>query len=315
MICWRCRTIEQRMPGRPLKLGIQLPEVERLVPWPELAAMATRIEAIGLDSIWVGDHLLYRFPDGSVRGPWECWTTLAALAAVTQRVELAPFVASTAFHSPAMLAKKAATVEEISGGRLILALGAGWNRTEFEAFGFPFDHRASRFEEAFTIIRTLLREGRIDFEGRYYRLKDCALEPKGPRPGGPPLLIGSVGPRMLEIALPHVDGWNAWFDYFDNDPAVFGHLVRRVEEACRKVGRDPFEVWATAALLLQFADRPLRPNSRHAITGGPSKMADAILRLHQAGASHIQLVLDPITLESIDRLFSVADRVTAAGVR
>src|ERR671930_324728 len=105
--------------------------------------MARRIEALGLDSIWVGDHLLYRFADGSVRGPWECWTTLAALAAVTERVQLAPFVASTSFHNPAMLAQKAAPIDEISGGRLILALGAAWNRVEYDAFGFPFDHRVS----------------------------------------------------------------------------------------------------------------------------------------------------------------------------
>jgi alkanesulfonate monooxygenase SsuD/methylene tetrahydromethanopterin reductase-like flavin-dependent oxidoreductase (luciferase family) len=298
-----------------LKLGLQLPEIERVVPWSELAELAGRIESLGLDSIWVGDHLLYRFPDGSVRGPWECWTTLAALAAVTSRVELAPFVASTAFHNPAMLAKKAATIDEISGGRLVLALGAGWSRPEFEAFGFPFDHRVSRFEEAFTIIRTLLRDGRIDFAGTYYSVRDCALEPRGPRPGGPPMLIGSVGPRMLAIALPHVAGWNAWFDEFDNDPGAFGRLVRRVESACQRVGRDPAEVQPTAALLLQFGERPLRHNSRNAITGPPPRMADAIARLHEAGAGHIQLVLDPITVESIDRLSDVAGRLDAAGVR
>jgi alkanesulfonate monooxygenase SsuD/methylene tetrahydromethanopterin reductase-like flavin-dependent oxidoreductase (luciferase family) len=300
---------------RGLKLGVQLPEVERVVRWTELADMARRIESLGLDSIWVGDHLQYRFPDGTARGPWECWTTLAALAAVTTRVELAPFVASTAFHNPAVLAKKAATIEEISGGRLILALGAGWNKTEFDAFGLPFDHRVSRFEEAFTIIRTLLREGRIDFEGRYYTLRDCVLEPRGPRPEGPPLIVGSVGPRMLEIALPHVAGWNVWFDDFDNDPGTFRHVVERVETACRKVGRDPADVQATAALLLQFGERPLRRNARHAITGPTGKMADAILRLHDAGASHIQLVLDPITLASIDRLSGVLDSVRTSGAR
>jgi alkanesulfonate monooxygenase SsuD/methylene tetrahydromethanopterin reductase-like flavin-dependent oxidoreductase (luciferase family) len=292
-----------------LKLGVQLPEVERVVRWPEIARMATRIEELPLDSIWVGDHLLYRLPDGSVTGPWECWTTLAALAAVTSRVELGPLVASAAFHNPAMLAKKAATLEEISGGRLILALGAGWNRAEFEAFGFPFDHRVARFEEAFTIIRTLLGEGRIDFEGRYHSLRDCVLVPRGPRPKGPPLVIGSVGPRMLEIALPYVAGWNAWFDQFDNDPATFRQVAKRVESACRAVGRDPAEVQATAALLLQFGERPLRHNSRNAIAGPPSRMADAIARLHEAGAQHIQLVLDPITLESIDSVGDVLDRL------
>jgi probable F420-dependent oxidoreductase len=292
-----------------LKLGLQLPEVERVVAWSEMAEMARRVETLGLDSIWVGDHLLYRLPDGSIRGPWECWTTLAALAAVTHRVELAPFVASTSFHNPAMLAKKAATVDEISGGRLILALGAGWNRTEFEAFGFPFDHRVSRFEEAFTIIRTLLGDGRVDFEGRYYTVRDCVLEPRGPRPEGPPLVIGSVGPRMLRIALPHVQGWNVWFDEFENDPARFVDVRRRVEAACRETGRDPAEVQPTAALLLQFGERPLRHNSHRPITGGPTRMAESILRLHDAGAQHVQLVLDPITLESIERLSEIVDRL------
>jgi alkanesulfonate monooxygenase SsuD/methylene tetrahydromethanopterin reductase-like flavin-dependent oxidoreductase (luciferase family) len=296
-----------------LKLGVQLPEVDRVVPWSELADMARRIEEMGLDSIWMGDHLLYRLPDGTTRGPWECWTILAALAAVTRRVELAPFVASTAFHNPAMLAKMASTVEEVSGGRLILALGAGWNRTEFEAFGFPFDHRVSRFEEAFTIKRTLLREGRIDFEGRYHTVRNCVLEPRGPRPEGPPLAIGSAGPRMLRIALPHVQAWNVWFDGFDNDPAKFPDILRRVQAACREVGRDPAEVQATAALLLQFGERPLRHNSRNAVTGPPERMAEAILNLHQAGAEHVQLVLDPITTRSIDQLAEVLGRLQAAG--
>jgi probable F420-dependent oxidoreductase len=277
--------------------------------------MAERIEGLGLDSIWVGDHLLYRFPDGSVRGPWECWTTLAALAAVTRRVELSPFVSATAFHNPAMLAKKAATVDEISGGRLILSLGAGWNPTEFEAFGFPFDRRVSRFEEAFTIIRTLLREGAIDFEGRFYRARDCVLEPRGPRPGGPPLIVGSSGPRMLRTTLPHVQGWNVWFDQFGNDPARFPEVTSRVEALCREVGRDPADVEATTALLLQFGERPLRHNAGNAVTGGPAEMAEAVARLHEAGATHIQLVLDPITLESIDRLSGVLDRLRASGAR
>jgi alkanesulfonate monooxygenase SsuD/methylene tetrahydromethanopterin reductase-like flavin-dependent oxidoreductase (luciferase family) len=150
-----CR-LTVRMP-RPLKVGVQLPEVERVVRWPELRQMALTAEEAGFDSLWVGDHLLYRRPLDVV-GPWEAWSTLAALAAVTERVELGPLVASTSFHNPAMLAKKAATIDEISGGRLILGLGAGWNEAEYTAYGFPFDRRASRFEEAFTIIRDLLRD-------------------------------------------------------------------------------------------------------------------------------------------------------------
>jgi len=135
--------------ARPLKVGVQLPEVEYEPRWTDLAEMARTAEDIGLDSVWVGDHYLYRDAQRS-RGPWEAWTQLAAIAAITSRVEIGPLVASTSFHEPAVLAKLAATVDEISGGRLILGLGAGWNETEYAAFGFAFDHRVSRFEEAFT---------------------------------------------------------------------------------------------------------------------------------------------------------------------
>src|SRR3954471_14543287 len=137
---------------RPCKVGVQLPEVERFVPWAEYLDLARRAEALGFDSVWVGDHLIYDLPGGVTRGPYEAWTTLAAIAAATTRVELGPLVASTSFHAPAMLAKQAATVDAISGGRLIVALGAGWNRREFDAFGFPYDRRVSRFEEALTIV-------------------------------------------------------------------------------------------------------------------------------------------------------------------
>ena len=122
---------------RPLKVGIQLPEVEREVRWPELLDMTRAIEDLGFDSVWVGEHLLYRWADRPPRGPWEAWTLLAAIAASTSRIELGPLVACTNFHNPALLAKQAATIDEISGGRFVLGLGAGWNETEFRAFGYP----------------------------------------------------------------------------------------------------------------------------------------------------------------------------------
>src|SRR5215218_8434504 len=128
-----------------MRIGIQLPEVERDVRWSEYRALARAAEEGGLDSIWLGDHLLYRGDGRDERGPWGAWTLLAALAAVTERVELGPLVACAGFHPPAVLAKLAATVAEISDGRLVLALGAGWNEPEFRAFGIPFDHRVSRF--------------------------------------------------------------------------------------------------------------------------------------------------------------------------
>src|SRR2546428_9028872 len=175
-----------------------------------MAAMARLGDQVGFDSVWLGDHLLYRDEVHGARGPWEAWTMLAGIAASTSLIAIGPLVACTSFHNPAMLAKMATTVDEISNGRLILGLGAGWNETEFRAFGFPFDHRISRFEEAFTIIRTLLREGRIDFDGRFFQARDCELLPPPSRPAGPPLMVGSVGPRMLEITQPHVDTWTDW---------------------------------------------------------------------------------------------------------
>jgi len=294
--------------ARPLKIGIQLPEVERQVGWAELREMARRAEGIGLDSIWVGDHLLYRGDGRPPRGPWEAWTTLAALAAVTDRVEIGPLVAATSFHNPALLAKMAATVDELSGGRLILGLGAGWNEAEYLAYGFPFDHRVSRFAEAFTIVRTLLREGRCDHHGTYFDLDDCELLPRGPRPSGPPLMIGSDGPRMLGITLPHVDAWNAWFTWFGNSPEGYRPMRERVDAACRAVARDPAEVERTVALFIGFPDGQgrqlgdLSDPDVEAISGEPAVLARTLQDFADEGVSHVQLVLDPITLDSISRL-------------
>ena len=293
---------------RPCRVGIQLPEVERRVEWPELFSMARTAEGVGFDSLWVGDHLLYDLPGGVTRGPWEAWTALAALAAATERVELGPLVASTSFHAPAMLAKQAATVDAISGGRLILGLGAGWNEREYRAFGFPYDHRVSRFEEAFTIIRGLLRGGRVDFEGAYYRVEDCVLDPGPARPGGPPLMLGSTRPRMMRIGLPHVDAWNVWWSDYGNTPDGFAAVRDRVDEAAVRAGRMPGEVTATAAVLVSLPGAtgrlmgdvdhgPVRP-----VQGSPADISGHLEAMASAGAGHLQLVVDPITVESIEML-------------
>ena len=294
--------------ARPLKVGVQLPEVEYEASWPQLREMARAADAIGLDSVWVGDHLLYRWEDAPSRGPWEAWTLLTAIAAVTDRVQIGPLVACTSFHNPAMLAKQAATLDEVSGGRLILGLGAGWNETEYRAFGFPYDHRVSRFEEAFTIIRTLLRDGRCDFEGTYYQVRDCELLPRGPRPDGPPLMVGSDGERMLSITLPHVQAWNAWFAWFDNSIDRYRELRDRIDLACRQAGRDPAQVERTAALFVAFPDALGRSTGDRTapdaqpLPSEPKPLAAALREFAAEGVGHVQLVLDPISAESIARL-------------
>jgi probable F420-dependent oxidoreductase len=295
---------------RACRLGVQLPEVERRVGWPELLAMATRAEEIGLDSIWLGDHLLYDLPDGSVRGPWEAWTSLAALAAHTQRVQLGTLVASLGFHPPAMLAKQAATVDAISGGRLVMGVGAGWNQREYDAFGFPFDRRVDRFEEAFGLLRRLLAGETVTAAGRYYAVDRCVIDPP-PRAGGIPLMVGSVAPRMQAITLPHVAAWNIWFTLFGNTQEGFAAHVAQVRDACERLGRDPDDVEATAAVLVQApfgAGRtqgddgfgPVPP-----IMGTPDEVAEALHAFGEAGARHLQVVLDPITLEGLDWLGEV----------
>ena len=294
------------MPPRPLKVGVQLPEVERETRWSELLDMTRAIEDLGYDSVWLGEHLLYRWPDRPSRGPWEAWSMLAAIAASTDRVEFGPLVACTAFHNPAVLAKQATTIDEISGGRLILGLGAGWNETEFRAFGIPFDHRVDRFEEAFTIIRTLLQVGAIDFDGRYYQARDCEILPRGPRPTGPPLMIGSNGPRMLRIAAPHVQSWNSWFADIGNRADGIAPLRDVVDAACRDVGRDPADIERTVAVLVRFpggtgriqgsyADAPPSP-----LEGDPEYLADTLRGYAREGIGHVQLVIDPITRASIE---------------
>ena len=308
----RMNTIDTGRPpkaaSRPLKVGIQLPEVEREVRWPELLDMTRAIEDLGFDSIWLGEHLLYRWVDRPPRGPWEAWTSLAAIAAVTSRIEFGPLVACTNFHNPALLAKQAATIDEISSGRLILGLGAGWNETEFRAYGFPFDHRVERFEEAFTIIRTLLRDGVIDFDGRWYQARDCELLPRGPRPGGPPLMIGSKGPRMLRATLPYVDSWNVWFADTGNRPTGVPPLRELVDAICREVGRDPAEVERTVAVLVRLPGGTSRLQGDTAndqappLEGSPAEMADALRAFAAEGIEHVQLVVDPITPASIQAL-------------
>jgi alkanesulfonate monooxygenase SsuD/methylene tetrahydromethanopterin reductase-like flavin-dependent oxidoreductase (luciferase family) len=286
--------------NRPCKIGVQLPEVERFVPWPDYLDLARRVEAAGYDSVWVGDHLIYDLPDGSTRGPYEAWTTLAAIAAVTERVELGPLVASTSFHAPAMLAKQAATVDAISQGRLILGLGAGWNRREYDAFGFPYERRVSRFEEALAVIVPLLREGRTTFHGQLFDLDDCVLDPPPVREGGPPVMLGSNSPRMLSIGLPVVDAWNVWWSIYDNSVERFADVKAEVD-ALMPEGR---AVVGTAAVLVSL------PGGKGRLMGetydarvtqvSPDHLGDHVRGMADAGATHLQLVLDPITAESID---------------
>ncbi|MGN6171061.1 MAG: LLM class flavin-dependent oxidoreductase [Solirubrobacteraceae bacterium] len=289
-----------------MRLGVQLPEVERRVSWSEYHAMARAAEEVGFDSIWVGDHLLYRGGRRPERGPWEAWTLLAAVAAATDRVTLGPLVACASFHPPALLAKMAATIGEISGGRFTLALGAGWNEVEFRAFGLPFDHRVARFEESFAIVRRLLAGERVTLRGKYWQAEDAVLLPHPVH--RPRLMIGSNGPRMLAVALPHVDAWNTWFEDYGNSVAGFQRLNERTSAAAREAGREPDEVARSACVFVALDPRCTeRPILAHAppVQGSSARIAEHLRELADAGADEAILVVSPITENSIRRLGDV----------
>jgi probable F420-dependent oxidoreductase len=286
-----------------LRVGIQLPEVEREVRWPEYVAMARAAEEVGFDSIWVGDHLLYRDDGRPERGPWDAWTLLAGLAGVTERVTLGPLVACTAFQRPGALARTAAAVDELSGGRLVLGLGAGWNEPEFRAFGIPFDHRIARFEEAFAIVRRLLDGEHVTFAGTYESVADAVLLPPPAR--RPPLMVGANGPRMLAATLPHVDAWNTWYDRYGNTPEGFAAENSTVDEAAERAGRDPRAIARSACVLVVLdraaGERPIE-DGVPPLEGSPERIAAGLRDLGEAGADEAILVVSPITEFSIRRL-------------
>jgi alkanesulfonate monooxygenase SsuD/methylene tetrahydromethanopterin reductase-like flavin-dependent oxidoreductase (luciferase family) len=270
-----------------MRVGVQLPEVEREVRWPELLEIAQTAERFGFDSIWVGDHMLYR-DDRGERGPWDAWTQLAALAAVTERVRLGPLVAATAFHPPGVIARMAATIDEISRGRFVLGIGSGWNEVEFRAFGIDFGYRASRFEEAFEIVRRLLAGERVTYTGRWYRVEDAVLLPKPAR--RVPLMVGSQGPRIVGATAPHADVWNCWYSWYGNTARGFAELS----------GRFAGDFERSACVLVAVGGGANeRSTDNEAEPVDAAVLPDHLEALARAGADEAILVLDPITADSV----------------
>ena len=276
-------------------VGVQLPEVEREVRWPELMDIARAVEAAGFDSVWVGDHMLYRGDGRPERAPWDAWALLAALAAATDRVELGPLVAAAAFHPPGLIARMAATIDEISRGRFRLALGTGWNDAEFEAFGIPADRKVARFEEAFPIVERLLAGERVTFAGEFYRLQDAVLLPPPRR--RVPLMVGSIGPRVVAAAA-GAEWWNCWYTQYGNTPAGFAELAARVGGDFRR----------SACVLVAVdggaGERPPDPDAPAVET---TRLRDHLAALQDAGADEAILVLDPIDERSVAAVADALD--------
>ena len=274
----------------------------RCPSYAEIRDIAQRMEAIGFDAIWLADHLLYRRPNQPTAGIWECWTILTALAEATSRVELGTLTLCSSIRNPAVLAKMAVTLDEVSGGRLIFGIGAGWNEPEYRAFGLPFDHRVDRFEEALQIICPLLHEGRVDFAGKYYTARDCELLPRGPRPSGPPILIGAEKPRMMRLAARYGDLWNSGYfatvDTFAAPRAAFDDARAGVGPAAANVG-------VTALLKVGWADLGRLPGwfgNDPYLTGASDDIASALRGYADAGVAHVMLQYWPNVPAATDRL-------------
>lgn len=279
---------------------VELSAIKRALTFSEIRATAMHCEEIGLDSIWVYDHLLYK-QKSKITGIWEGWSMLAALAACTQKVELGPLVACNSFRNPALLAKMAHTVDEISGGRLVLGVGAGWNQPEYEAFGFPYDHRVDRFEEALQIIRPLLKEGHVDFSGKYYTARDCEIAPRSPRPGGPPLLIGAGKPRMLRLTAQYADLYNVGYMTIPRSTVA---PLRALKKACQQEGRDLASLPFTFMISMAYPDLLgwKTPKKRGSLSGSVEEIAQVLAEYEALGTDHLMFHLTPSTPTAYTRL-------------
>jgi probable F420-dependent oxidoreductase len=288
-----------------MKIGLMLPLAhDETNGFPDLRALAMTAEEAGLDSVWGADHLIFR-DDGTTTGIHECWTVLTAVAAVTSRVEIGPLVLALPFRNPALTAKMAAELDEVSGGRLILGLGCGWHRPEFDAFDYPFDHRVSRFSEGLEIIVPLLRGERVSFEGRYHRPADAELLPRPIRDGGPPILIAGKQPRMMSLVARHARQWNgAWYGHPDSADELRTRLAN-LERALEQEGRDPASLTRTAGIFVAFEgagdDAPER-----AMRGSRDEVADALAGYAELGVSHLIAHVFPRTTDAVRRLAEAA---------
>jgi len=301
---------------RTLEIGLVLPMEESWTDgatprWVEIRELATRAEEIGFDTVWVPDELLWRPPDGQVRGWWECVAMTGAVAAATSRVKVGTWILSALHRNPALTAKAVETLDEISGGRFVFGLGSGHAGLQAHAFGLPEEHVYGRFEEALEIILPLLRHGRAEFEGTFHAARDLEHRPLGPRPGRIPIMIGAKGPKMLRLAALHADIWS-WYVEERSDLEEFGPRLAALEAACEAVGRDPATIGKSAGIVVESTSvtgaaeilaTPLR--------GSAEEIADGLRSFRTGGFTHVEVLLWPRTLAALEAMAPVLEYLDA----
>jgi alkanesulfonate monooxygenase SsuD/methylene tetrahydromethanopterin reductase-like flavin-dependent oxidoreductase (luciferase family) len=292
--------------GLVLPLNQQGPD--RATPrWADLREMAVRAEAVGFDTVWTTDELLWRTRDGPPEGVWEGIAMAGAVAEATTHVAVGTWVLSALHRNPGIIAKAAETLDEISGGRFIFGLGAGhaWPG-QANAFGLPERDIFARFEEALEIIIPLLRGGHADFEGRFHAAHDLPQRPVGPRPNGIPIMIGGNGPKGQRHAVRHADIYSCYIeDHAHVDEAA--PRLASLDAICAELGRDPASIGRSVGLVVN----PLDPagTRAHTISGSSTEIADAVRSFRDAGFTRLEIMLTPGTLEAFDALAPVVERV------
>ena len=310
------------MPWRP-EFGLLLPHEEGpglpSPTWTTIRDVAREAEDVGISSVWLVDHFLWRgdpwgrekalgvAPDQSY-GVTECWTTLAAVAEATDTIRIGTMVTCTAYRNPAMLAKMADNVDAISGGRLILGIGAGDNPPEHLMLGVPTDRSFARFEEALAIIVPLLRTGRVDFVGEFYSAHEMELKPRGPRPNGPPIMIGSIahGPRSLRLIAQYADIWNTWL--VSISPEELPLLHEKIDAACLRHARDPRTLHRTLGVPIVL-DGP-KMKWPGIVYGSDAQIAERLSIIAGDRVDQIQLILFPTNPRTIQRVRHILELST-----
>jgi probable F420-dependent oxidoreductase len=304
--------------GARIRLGLNLPYTEGQMAgatprWTDIRAMAVTAEAIGFDAVWVSDHVGFGDPaaedPAAWSGAWESWTLLSALAAATTRVELGTYVLCTPFRNPALLAKMAETLDEVSGGRVILGLGAGWNEIEFTSYGIPYAERYNRFEDQLRIIAAMLRTGRSTHAGRFERTVSARLAPRGPRPAGLPIMVGAGGPRMLRLTAELADRWNGGLGTM----AETIEALAALDAACTAAGRDPATIERSVEVLVRPGpvprDQPPEPTE---LRGSTDELAAALKAYAALGIHELQVQLRPNDIRAVEAFGPVVAAIGAA---
>ena len=295
---------------RPFEIGLVLPTMQfgparETARWPQIREIVATIEAIGADTAWVADELLWRAEDGPPRGAWDGISVAGAVAAVTSRIKVGTWVMSALHRNPGIIAKAAETLDEIAGGRFVFGLGAGheWPG-QAHAFGLPEDRIFTRFEEALKIIVPLLREGHADFEGVFHAARDLPQQPVGPRPGGIPLLIGGNGPKGQRHAAAHADVWSCYIEERAQVDEVAPRLAS-FEAICAEVGRDPASIGRGIGLVVN----PLEKAGFHEgmVSGSAEEIAAAVNAFREAGFTQVDIMVSPGTLAAYEALGPVVD--------